>query len=58
VADVVEGLGVIRRGAKGYRHLIVVIVSSREAREDDDVDLSSVVQQGGRGGETDSTEWQ
>jgi hypothetical protein len=58
VADVVEGLGVIRRGAEVHRHLIVATVSNRDARGDGGVDLSSVVQQGGRGGETGGTERQ
>jgi hypothetical protein len=44
VADVVEGLEVIRRGAEVHQHLAVAIVSSREGRGDGGVDLSSVVQ--------------
>jgi hypothetical protein len=58
VADVVEGLGVIRRGAEVHRHLTVAAVSNRDARGDGGMDLSSVVQQGGRGGETGGTERQ
>jgi hypothetical protein len=56
--DVVEGFGVIRRGAKVHRHLTIAAVSSREARGDGGMDLSSIVQQGGRGGETGGMEWQ
>jgi hypothetical protein len=52
MADVVEGFGVIRRGAKVHRHLTVAAVSSREARGDGGMDLSSIIQQGGRGCET------
>jgi hypothetical protein len=56
MAYVVEGLrcrGLSKhRGAEVYQHLTVAAVSSREARGDGGVDLSSVVQQGGRGRET------
>jgi hypothetical protein len=49
MAYVVEGLGCRglskHRGAEVYQHLTVAAVSSREARGDGGVDLSSVVQQ-------------